>query len=83
MLRILDPKIFEDAFRRWGSGLVIAMGGILAVVRKTFCGSGYEHVRPIHILCAYATEQGIVLGQEKFARKSKEIADFPELLSPS
>ncbi|MBK8317266.1 MAG: transposase family protein [Betaproteobacteria bacterium] len=34
VFRILNPKTFEDAFRRWVSGLVTAVGGTLAVDGK-------------------------------------------------
>lgn len=81
VFRILDPKTFEDVFRRWVSGLVTAVGGTLAVDGKTVRGSGDGHARPIHLVSAFATDLGIVLGQEKVARKSNEITAIPELLN--
>jgi predicted transposase YbfD/YdcC len=81
VFRILDPKTFEDAFRCWVSGLVSAVSGTLAVDGKTLRGSGDGEARPIHMVSAFATDLGIVLGQEKVARKSNEITAIPELLN--
>ena len=50
VFRILNPKSFESAFRRWVGGLVPAVGkGTLAVDGKTIRGSGDGENRPIHI----------------------------------
>ncbi len=81
VFRILDPKTFEEAFRRWVSGLVPAIEGTLAVDGKTVRGSGDGGARPIHQVSAFATDLGIVLGQEKVTRKSNEITAIPELLN--
>jgi len=56
VFRILNPKTFEDAFRRWVSGLVTAVGGTLAVDGKTVRGSGDGKARPIHLVSAFATD---------------------------
>ena len=81
VFRILDPKTFEQAFRRWAAGIVTAVGGTLAVDGKTVCGSGEGETRPIHLVSAFATRAGLVLGQEKVADKSNEITAIPELLN--
>ena len=50
VFRILNPKSFESAFRRWAGGLVPAVStGTLAVDGKTIRGSGDGENRPIHI----------------------------------
>ena len=50
VFRILNPKSFESAFRRWVGGLVPAVStGTLAVDGKTIRGSGDGENRPIHI----------------------------------
>lgn len=81
VFRILDPKTFEDAFRRWVAGIVTAVGRTLAVDGKTVCGSRDGETRPIHLVSAFATDVGVVLGQEKVADKSNEITAIPELLN--
>jgi predicted NBD/HSP70 family sugar kinase len=67
MLRALDPMQFENAFRRWVGGIVGTLGGTLAVDGKTVRGSGSAGESAIHMVSAYATESGLVLGQEKVA----------------
>lgn len=81
VFRILDPRTFEDAFRRWVGGIVPAVGsGTLAVDGKTVRGSGDGQHGPIHLVSAYATNCGLVLGQQKVDGKSNEISAIPELL---
>ena len=81
VFRILNPQTFEDAFRRWVAGIVTAVGRTLAVDGKTVRGSRDGETRPIHLVSAFATDLGIVLGQEKVADKSNEITAIPELLN--
>lgn len=80
IFRLLDPKSFEAAFRRWVSGVVGTLRGTLAVDGKTVCGSATGGESAIHLVSAFATELGVVLGQEKVAAKSNEITAIPELL---
>ncbi|MHB1371288.1 MAG: ISAs1 family transposase, partial [Pseudomonadaceae bacterium] len=81
VFRLLDPRTFEDAFRRWVGGIVPAVGcGTLAVDGKTVRGSGDGERGPIHLVSAYATDCGLVLGQQKVDGKSNEISAIPELL---
>ena len=80
IFRALDPKHFEAAFRRWVSGVVGALSGTIAVDGKTVRGSGSGGESAIHMVSAFATELGVVLGQEKVAEKSNEISAIPALL---
>jgi predicted transposase YbfD/YdcC len=80
VFRALDPKQFEVAFRRWVAGVVGALRGSVAFDGKTVRGSGSGGETAIHMVSAFATELGIVLGQEKVASKSNEITAIPELL---
>jgi predicted transposase YbfD/YdcC len=80
IFRLLDPKQFETVFRRWVGGVVGALGGTLAVDGKTVRGSGHGGETAIHMVSAFATDLGVVLGQEKVAAKSNEITAIPELL---
>jgi hypothetical protein len=54
--------------------------GTLAVDGKAVCGSATGGESAIHMVSAFATELGVVLGQEKVAAKSNEITAIPELL---
>lgn len=80
IFRVLDPKQFEAVFRRWVGGVVGALNGTIAVDGKTVRGSGNGGETAIHMVSAFATELGVVLGQEKVADKSNEITAIPELL---
>ena len=80
IFRALDPKQFEVAFRRWVAEVVGALNGGIAVDGKTVRGSGSGGETAIHMVSAFATELGVVLGQEKVAAKSNEITAIPELL---
>lgn len=80
IFRLLDPKPFESCFRRWVSGLMPKLSGTLAVDGKTVRGSGSGGETAIHMVSAFATKLGLVLGQEKVCAKSNEITAIPELL---
>jgi predicted transposase YbfD/YdcC len=80
VFRLLDPKLFESCFRRWVSGLIPNLSGTIAVDGKTVRGSGSGGETAIHMVSAFATKLGLVLGQEKVSAKSNEIIAIPELL---
>lgn len=80
IFRILDPKQFEAVFRRWVADVVGALSGTIAIDGKTVRGSGNGGESAIHMVSAFATELGVVLGQEKVAGKSNEITAIPTLL---
>jgi predicted transposase YbfD/YdcC len=80
IFRALDPKQFEVAFRRWVAEVVGTLKGSVAFDGKTVRGSGSGGEAAIHMVSAFATELGVVLGQEKVAAKSNEITAIPELL---
>lgn len=80
IFRLLDPKQFESSFRRWVSGLLPKLSGTIAVDGKTVRGSGNGGETAIHMVSAFSTKLGLVLGQEKVSAKSNEITAIPELL---
>ena len=80
VFRVLDPKQFESAFRRWVGGIVGALDGHVAVDGKTMCRSADGDAPPVHMVSAFSTGLGLVLGQEKVAGKSNELRALPELL---
>jgi predicted transposase YbfD/YdcC len=80
--RALDPEIFEACFIKWVKSFqldlaqkVVAVDGKTA--RRSFDGDG----RPMHLVSAWASELGVVLGQLKTEEKSNEITAIPELLN--
>lgn len=80
VLRILDPKHFEQVFRRWVAGVVRALGQNVSIDGKSLRGSAVGGASPVHMVSAFATGLGLVLGQEKVADKSNEITAIPALL---
>lgn len=80
VFRILDPKGFEAVFRQWVGGVATALGRQIAVDGKTLRGSRDGENPPAHMVSAYATDLGLVIGQEKVYEKSNEITAIPVLL---
>lgn len=60
----------------------LAEGDVIAIDGKTVRGSrGWsEEDRPLHLLHAWSTQQGICLGQVSVDEKSNEITAFPKLI---
>jgi len=80
---LIDPKAFEAAFTAWAqsfsAGLereVIAIDG--KTVRRSFDRARGQSA--LHIVSAWACEQGLSLGQVQVSAKSNEITAIPELL---
>ncbi len=80
IFRILDPKQFEQVFRSWIGSVVGAMRQNIAIDGKALRGSARASDGPVHMVSAFATHLGLVLGQEKVANKSNEITAIPKLL---
>ena len=80
---LLDPEHFCECFRGWTQSLRQAVSQeIVALDGKTARGS-HDRIRgrkAIHVVSAWAKENGLVLGQIKVEEKSNEITAIPELL---
>lgn len=80
---MLDAEAFQKRFLRWVEQVFqITKGQVVAIDGKTLRGS---HDRTsakdaIHLVSAWASANGIVLGQRKVDGKSNEITAIPELL---
>jgi len=84
---LLDAEVFEQCFTAWAHSLPVLMEDsikreIIAVDGKT---SRASHNRrkgqhPLHLVSAWACEQGLVLGQVATSEKSNEIEAIPRLL---
>jgi predicted transposase YbfD/YdcC len=77
VFRLLDPKAFESVFRCWVSDVMTTFAHV-AIDGKTLRGSGKK--APVHLVSAFATDLGLVLGQQRVADKGSELAAIPELL---
>ena len=81
---ILNPETFEQCFYEWVSGFFVALGReVIAIDGKTVRRSFNKEIKqgPLHLVSAFATEQGISPGQLAVDGKSNEIKAIPELLS--
>src|SRR5918911_1146628 len=80
---LIDPDAFEACFARWAQSLrgqveraVVAIDG--KTVRRS--GSRRHDHGPLHLVNAWASDQGLGLGQREVDGKSNEIPAIPELL---
>jgi predicted transposase YbfD/YdcC len=79
----LDAEAFQKSFARWVEGVFrVTAGQVVAIDGKTVRHS-YDKTlgkAAIHMVSAWASETGLVLGQCKVDDKSNEITAIPELL---
>jgi len=83
LMRKLDTEAFQSCFLSWMSAVSKATNGdIIAIDGKTLRGSQDRKngCSPIHMVSAWSSLNGVVLGQEKTAEKSNEITAIPKLL---
>src|SRR5215208_7234782 len=80
---LIDPDAFEGGFSRWVQAWARGVAReVVAVDGKTVRRSGsrrHDH-GPLHVVSAWASEQGLALGQRAVDGKSNEITAVPELL---
>jgi len=86
VLSALKPEAFQECFQRWiaecltadadGSHRTIAIDG--KTMRRSHDRAG--GLGPLHLVSAWASEQGIALGQIATEEKSNEITAIPELI---
>ena len=80
---LIDPTAFEAGFAAWAGSLVTGFAReVVAIDGKTLRRS-FDQGRgnsPLHIVSAWASEQGLVLGQCCVEDKSNEITAIPALL---
>lgn len=82
VLAALDPEAFAGCFGRWMAGVCDATGLRPIAVDGKACRSapGDTFSGCLHLVSAWATENGVILGQVAVADGSHEIAAVPELL---
>jgi len=86
VLSTLEPKAFQKCFQHWiaeclvedtdGSHHTIAIDG--KTMRRSYDHAG--GMGPLHLVSAWASEQGLALGQIATEEKSNEITAIPGLL---
>lgn len=83
VFRWIDPKQFEKCFVHWINEISkLSARSVVAIDGKTMRGAfdTDDKKSPIHIVSAWASENGMVIGQVKTDEKSNEITAIPELL---
>ena len=79
----IDAKAMQSAFVGWMQDAVQKTDGeVIAIDGKTLCSSYRpgERKSAIHMVSAFATANGVVMGQVKTGEKSGEYQAIPELL---
>jgi len=83
VFRIINPEQFRKCFINWMESVVeLKQGEVIAVDGKTIRRSHDKSngKDAIHIVSAFASENGVVCGQIKTSEKSNEITAIPKLL---
>lgn len=81
VLGALDREAFRNAFIVWARRLCTKLSGEqVAIDGKTVRGALSEGLGSLHLVNAWATESGLVLGQLATDAKSNEITAIPELI---
>jgi predicted transposase YbfD/YdcC len=80
VLRLLDPVEFQSCFLRWMQAVAeVTDGEVIAIdgkaLRRSFATGSAQ--RAIHLVSAWATANGVVLGQRQVDTKSNEIPAIP------
>jgi predicted transposase YbfD/YdcC len=83
VFRVMKPAAFQACFQRWMQSLVEATDGrVVAIDGKTLRHS-FDRASgksALHMISAWAVENGVSLGQRAVDGKSNEITAVPELL---
>jgi predicted transposase YbfD/YdcC len=80
---VLDAEQFQACFMEWIQALErLTQGQIIALDGKTLRRSHDKTIgkQALHLLNAWASENGLVIGQRKVSEQSNEITAIPQLL---
>jgi predicted transposase YbfD/YdcC len=86
LLIVLKPEAFQRCFRAWISGTTPADASTpdrLVAIDGKACRGSHDRAKDLgalHIVSAWASEEGIALGQVATDAKSNEISAIPQLL---
>jgi predicted transposase YbfD/YdcC len=86
VLMVLQPEAFQQCFHHWIADAVPAnpdTGRRLIAIDGKTCRRSHDAANklgPMHIVSAWASEEGLALGQVATEEKSNEITAIPELL---
>jgi len=80
---LIDPDTFETGFTAWVGSLVTGLEREVVAIDGKTVRRWFDHGRdqsPLHVVSAWASEQGLVLGQRCVDGNPNEITAVPELL---
>lgn len=83
LFALLDARVFQRCFQSWIQSIFqLTQGEVIAIDGKTLRRSfdKANHKSPLHMIHAWATANGVLLGQHKVDEKHNEITEIPELL---
>jgi predicted transposase YbfD/YdcC len=83
VMSILSPDDFSKCFAKWVKSLSTRVSGIISIDGKTLRRSFHdaESRDCLHMVSAWSSDNGLVLGQVRTNEKSNEITAIPMLLS--
>lgn len=78
----INPKRLEAVLLEWIGQVCSVLGTVIAIDGKAMRGSGslVRSQRALHVVSAYASQVGLVLGQQRCDEKSNEITAIEALL---
>jgi predicted transposase YbfD/YdcC len=77
----LDPAAFRIVFQQWlHAAMIVKVPGVVSIDGKAMRGSKDVLKSGAHVVNAFFSENGLVLGQVFTREKSNEITAIPELL---
>jgi len=88
VISMIKPDEFEKVFMEWADSMRSGaldhsrLKEVVAIDGKTIRGSGdsFHQKKPIHVINAWASSSGLVLGQKQVDQKTNEIKALPDLL---
>jgi predicted transposase YbfD/YdcC len=82
VFRLLEAQALERILASWASSLIDPAAQVVAIDGKTLRASkrAADGSGALHLLCAYACEAGLVIGQRPCEAHSNEITAVPPLL---
>lgn len=78
VMSAFDSHHFENLLNAWGASINL-VGEQIAIDGKCLRGARLSE-NPMYLLSAFATNQGLVIGQQTIGAKTNEITAIPELI---
>ena len=80
VIKAIDTEQLHHVFVEWMKNAIETVTGVVAIDGKQARRTKEEKKKPLHVVSAFSTECGLVLGQLACEEKSNEIRAIPKLL---